>query len=96
MKGGKREGAGRKKGRPTTTISVRVPTEYVQAVKAAALNKVAELNANEEVFMFAIKGDIRNFTRDEFFKLLAILGQCSIDNFDKLVELYEDRYGCKR
>jgi len=47
-------------------------------------------------FMFEIKGNIRNFTKEEFSKMLDILGQCGIDNFAELVKLYEERYGCKR
>ena len=50
----------------------------------------------EKEFMFEIKGDIRNFTKEEFAKLLNILGQCGVDNFAELVKLYEERYGCKR
>jgi len=52
MKGGKREGAGRKKGRPTTTISVRVRIEHAPAVRQAIAEKVAELMANEKANNF--------------------------------------------
>lgn len=34
MKGGKRKGAGRPKGQPTKTISVRVKLEHVEPIKA--------------------------------------------------------------
>lgn len=33
MKGGKRKGAGRKKGEPTTTISVRIPVQHAEDLK---------------------------------------------------------------
>ena len=33
MRGGKRENAGRKKGEPTTTISVRIPLKYEKDFK---------------------------------------------------------------
>ena len=33
MKGGKRPGAGRPKGEPTTTISVRIPTQHADELK---------------------------------------------------------------
>lgn len=47
-------------------------------------------------YNFEIKGDIRNFSKAEFGRMLDILGQCGIDNFAELVKLYEERYGCKR
>lgn len=33
MKGGKRKGAGRKKGEPTITISVRIPVQHAEGLK---------------------------------------------------------------
>lgn len=33
MRGGKRENAGRPKGEPTTTISIRIPLKYAEEFK---------------------------------------------------------------
>lgn len=41
-RGGKRENSGRKKGDPTTTISVRIPVKHVDAFKLK-LNELKKL-----------------------------------------------------
>jgi hypothetical protein len=48
MRGGQREGAGRPKGQPTTTIAIRVRIEYAPAVRQAIAQKIAELEAEEK------------------------------------------------
>lgn len=53
-------------------------------------------NLPENEYFFEIKGDIRNFTQEEFANMLNILGQVGLDNFAELVKLYENRYGVKR
>jgi len=43
MRGGKREGSGRKKGNPTITISFRVSPEYAETLKALIKKKIETL-----------------------------------------------------
>ena len=45
--GGKRQGAGRPKQRPTCPIYARVPIEYAQDVRKAIADKVAELDGKK-------------------------------------------------
>ena len=44
MKGGKRTGAGRPKGEPTTTIAFRVKTKHVEELKKKIKELIKEMN----------------------------------------------------
>jgi hypothetical protein len=57
--GGKRPGAGRKKGRPTTTVAFRIPKEYREQIVEAVRAKL------EELFLQEAYAKINELTQEE-------------------------------